>query len=59
MYHVVHLYVNAFAALQYIYTYNFYNMILKIKHKLYMASGSAPPQRKNAEFTPDTRKTST
>jgi hypothetical protein len=41
------MYINAVADSVMLYLqHNFYNIIFKIKHKLYIASWSAPPQRK-------------
>jgi hypothetical protein len=40
------MYINAVAGSVIFYLLDFYNIMFKIKHKLCIASGSAPPQRK-------------
>ena len=49
------MYINAVANSVMLYLQqDFYNIIFKIKHNLYIASGSAPPPpRKNSGFAPE------
>jgi hypothetical protein len=53
------MYINAVPGSVILYLqHDFYDIVLKIKHKLYIASGSAPPPlpRKNSGCTPDSQK---
>jgi hypothetical protein len=52
----IRMYINAVAGSVMLYLqYGFYNIIFKIKHKLYIASGSAPTPRKNCGCAPGYR----
>ena len=39
----IRMYINAAADNVVLYSHDFYNIIIKIKYKLYLATGSAPP----------------
>jgi hypothetical protein len=39
----IHTYINAVAGSVMLYLHDFYNVTLKMKHKLHIAPGTAPP----------------